>query len=240
MRYAICIFLLILCGCVTPNPPSDILLSTSPDLFSVAATVRDSNNKLPVHIYIEGDGNAFNGVGRPTSDPTPRGTTVRDMVAADDYPNVAYIARPCQFYMDPKCTVHDWTDGRFSKPIIDSVANAIKQIAKGRPVILIGYSGGAMVSGLVIKNNPDINIKKWITIAGVLNHHDWTEYFGDAPLSASMDMTTLPNVSQHHFVAANDRVVPPELSKKWIPAQKMTIIPDATHTHFPQSFIIIK
>lgn len=42
-----------------------------------------------------------------------------------------------------------WTSARFAPEIIRSTAEAIKQIANRNEVILIGFSGGAQVAGLV-------------------------------------------------------------------------------------------
>lgn len=201
--------------------------------YQIATHQRITDKKAPVHIYIEGDGYAFDAWGRPTDNPTPRGTFLRDLAARDSAKNVVYVARPCQYIMSPACERSDWTDGRFSQQIIDSMANVIRQVAQSRPVILVGYSGGAMVSGLIISQNPDIDVKKWITIAGVLNHADWTEYFGDAPLASSVDMTNLPDVPQVHYIAYGDKVVPNRLSRQWIAPDKLEIVSSATHANFP-------
>ena len=112
------------------------------------------------------------------------------------------------------------------------MSQTIKQIAQNRPLILIGYSGGALLSGLIIQQNPDINVQEWITIAGVLNHNDWTSYFGDKPLNKSIDLYTLPHVQQKHYIAEKDSVVPYELSQKWT-NNNLIVIPNATHNNFP-------
>jgi hypothetical protein len=229
------LFCLVICGCahqfVMPENYEYNLMQNSD--FNLATWQKISNSNQPIHIYIEGDGRAFYANGAPTADPTPHDSFMRDLVVNDSSANVVYIARPCQFINDSNCNVSVWTNGRFSKSVIDSVAATIKQIAGKRPVVLIGYSGGAMVTGLVIKQHPEINIKKWITIAGVLNHHDWTEYFGDANLDKSLDMDSLPNVPQIHYAGDKDNIVPIELSQKWIPADKLKIISGATHNNFP-------
>lgn len=54
-------------------------------------------------IYIEGDGYAFDVRGRATSDPTPRGTLMRELAFGDDSPNVMYLARPCQYVKSGDC-----------------------------------------------------------------------------------------------------------------------------------------
>jgi len=229
------IFAFLLAGCVgTVSSPDDWqLLHSLAGKYDIAYWTRDTDPAVPVRIYIEGDGHAFDGHGRPTRDPTPRGHMVRDWAAADTSPNVAYLARPCQYVMSPECTTHDWTDGRFAQDIITEMSDAVRWIARGRPVILVGYSGGAMISGLIIEQNPDLNVREWITVAGVLNHADWTEYFGDSPLSGSLNMNTLPRVPARHYVAENDKVVPRALSQRWLGDENLIIVPNATHNKFP-------
>ena len=185
-----------------------------------------------IHIYIEGDGNSFTPYGRPSSDPTPRGTFMRDLAKQDSFDNVVYMARPCQFIMDKNCKKSDWTTGRFSQDIINAQSEAVKQVAGDKKITLIGYSGGAMVSGLIIKQNPEIKFEKWITVAGVLNHKDWTNYFGDVPLSESLNMESLPTISQKHFAGEKDKVVPYQLSERWADKKDIILIPNATHDNF--------
>ena len=222
------------CGCgANYSVPDDFEykpIETSQHTIATWQKISDKNQ--PIHIYIEGDGRAFFANGAVSPDPTPHDNFVRDLVAHDMYSNVVYIARPCQFIRDENCDFHDWTDARFSKNNIDSVANVIRKISNNRPVVLIGYSGGALMTGLVIQQNPDIKVQKWITIAGVLNHHDWTNYFGDAPLMQSMDLDSVPNVPQIHYAGDNDSVVPVVLSQKWVDENSLNIIPGATHTNF--------
>lgn len=217
------------CTSVMVGPYSFTYVPIQTNEFEIATWQNLTDASTPVHIYIEGDGYAFDRHGRPTGNPTPRKHVMRNLAAIDDGANVIYMARPCQYIKSPNCDVSDWTDGRFSKEILDSMHTAIKIAAKNRPIILIGYSGGAMVSGLLIQNYPDLNIKKWITIAGVLNHTDWTEYFNDTPLKKSLNLNKLPNVSQVHYIADGDKVVPNELSKKWIKDDNIITVHNAAH-----------
>lgn len=232
-------FALFMCACVrTWHAPSDWTYRVLEyDGYRIVTYSDIIDSSSPIHIYIEGDGNAFDGYGRPTLNPTPTGTLVRDLAAADMAINVAYIARPCQFVTSDRCTQSDWTDGRFSPDIIESMADAVQEIAQNRPIVLIGYSGGAMISGLIIEHHPELNVQKWVTIAGVLNHSDWTSYFGDTPLDLSLNMNGLPNISQTHYIASNDTVVPNALSWRWVGADDLRVIPNATHTKFPDLFL---
>jgi len=227
---------LLLTGCVASHwgaPPDFGYVIVDAGEYEIATWQKITDSAAPVRIYIEGDGRAFDGHGRPTHDPTPHGRLVRDLAAADMSANVVYMARPCQYVMSSACDVTDWTDGRFSSRIIDSMTSAIQQIARGRPVVLIGYSGGAMISGLIIEQNPDLNVHEWITVAGVLNHADWTGYFGDTPLTNSLNMNKLPRVPARHYVAERDKVVPRALSQRWGGDENLIIVPNATHNKFP-------
>lgn len=231
------LFTVLLYGCVTSTwfMPPDITSSViKTGTFDIMTYSRLTDATSPVHIYIEGDGNSFDAYGYPTPDPTPHSTFMRDMMARDKSANVAYIARPCQYIKTPQCDISDWTDARFSKSAVDSIAYAIHSIAKDRPIILIGYSGGAMISGLIITHYPKLNITEWITIAGVLNHSDWTNHFGDSPLTKSLDLTTLPDIPQKHYVAESDSVVPFALSQRWVGTRELITIPNSTHYKFPE------
>ena len=220
------------CTSVMIGPYSFTYTPIQTDEFEIAVWQDLIDTSGPVHIYIEGDGYAFNSHGQPTGNPTPRKHLVRNMAARDSASNVVYMARPCQYIKSPNCDVSDWTDGRFSETIINSMYTAIKTVAKNRPIILIGHSGGAMVSGLLIQKYPDLNVQKWVTVAGVLNHQDWTEYFGDAPLSKSLNMNKLPQISQVHYIADGDAVVPNELTRRWVNESDIVVIKNAKHDNF--------
>ena len=232
----ILLFCILLSGCagagwVAPSDFQYVPIQTENYQIATWQKINNSKNNL-IHIYIEGDGNAFDSYGVPTSDPTPHGTFVRDLAEKDNFENVVYVARPCQFIMDERCAESDWTIGRFSQKVVDAETEVLNQIAKNKKLILIGYSGGAMVSGLIIKQNPKMKVDKWITIAGVLNHKKWTEYFGDEPLTGSIDMGTLPKVSQIHFVGGRDKIVPYDLAKTWTKEKDIKLVPRASHDDF--------
>lgn len=197
--------------------------------YKLASWQKITDKKTPVRIYIEGDGYAFNHLGHPTTNPTPRGTFLREIAFNDPNPNVVYLARPCQYVKDARCSVKDWTTGRFSQTIVDTTGQAIKRIANEQPVVLIGYSGGALLSGLVIEQNPQLPVKKWITLAGVLNHTKWTKDLNLPPLTDSVDLGKLPQVSQLHFVGDKDKTVSYKLTETLVKKKDLFIIPNATH-----------
>ena len=232
MRFIFISLLLVGCSGAWVPPDDFVRRDILAGDYEIATYQKITDKTAPVHIYIEGDGHAFDAHGNATGDPTPRGTLVRDLATRDIGANVVYMARPCQFIMSPVCDETDWTDGRFSARVVDSVATAIHKIAGKRPVILVGYSGGGLLSGIIINRHPEIQVKRWVTIAGVPNHAAWTEYFGDVPLTKSLDLDRLPNVPAIHYIGARDRVVPPELSRKFLPINQVVEIPGAGHDDF--------
>ena len=192
--------------------------------FKLASWQKKTDETKPVRIYIEGDSSPFK------DNSATYDTLIRDLAFNDPNANVVYLARPCQYVEeDDWCSPSDWGDGRFSKPIIDSMTEAVNQIARGRPVILIGYSESAMISGLMISRNPDMRVQKWITIAGVLNHGNWTKHLKMRPLVNSLDLTVWPNVPQVHFVGGMDTIVPPTVVASYAPNGTVLSIPQATH-----------
>lgn len=229
------IFLLSLCvlyGCVAVNIPNDFVYNVSQEkTFDIVTWQKITNPDGVYKIYIEGDGHAFNAHGKPTNNPTPRGTLVREMAFGDKNENVVYVARPCQYIQNRNCQKKYWTDARFSKSVIDDEYQTIKKIVGPQPVILIGYSGGAQVAGLMATTK-DINVKKIITIAGNLDHLSWTTYHHLPPLESSLNLrdyqAEFEKFNQIHYVGKNDKVIPLSVSRKFLKNKNMHIT-DAEH-----------
>lgn len=222
--------LFFLCGCrevIIPDAFTYGEIQT--DTYKLASWQKITDKKASIRIYIEGDGYAFNHLGQPTSNPTPRGTFLRKIAFNDPNPNVVYLARPCQFVEDVHCSQKDWTTGRFSQQILNSTTQAIKKIASGQSIILIGYSGGALLSGLVIEQNPQMPIQKWITLAGVLNHTKWTEDLNLPALSDSIDLKKIPTIPQLHLIGDDDKIVSHKLTESLVDKKDLMVIPNATH-----------
>ena len=232
------IFLFVLCvtACATQNPLKEMRFQTiSSGDYTLAAWYKITDPGQPLKVYIEGDGHSFNLRGQPTSDPTPQSVFLREIAAQDTSPNVLYLARPCQYLMSKKCSQKDWTSGRFSKEIIDSMDDAISQMmkkAKTSNAILIGYSGGGMVASLIAVRHPD-QIKKLMTIAGVLDHEKWTSYHGDQPLTDSINLTpyleTFKTIPQVHFVGKKDMTVPWKMTQEIVGDDKIIFVNSASH-----------
>ena len=225
--------LLLLCSCSTvkTNPPTELIYKEiKTDDYVLASWQKITDESLPVKIYVEGDGRAYTSKGYPTTDPTPKSYFLRNISFNDVYENVVYLARPCQYIKNKNCSNVDWTTGRFSQKIVDNMSQAIKQIAEDKEIILIGYSGGGLICGLIINQHKnDLNIIKWITVAGLLNHTNWTKHFNYIPLKDSLDLDTIPNISQTHYIGKKDKVVPYKLTLDIVDKKNCVIIENATH-----------
>lgn len=229
--------LLFLSGCATRNPLSDFRFQTvTAPPYVIASWYRIEAPGEPVRIYIEGDGNSFDSKKNPTDNPTPQTNFLRDIAAADPNPNVVYLGRPCQYMKTSLCTVEDWTIGRFSPQIIESMTQSVHTFmkkAQTKQVVLIGYSGGAQVAGLIAVKHPE-EIKKIITIAGVLDQKEWAKYHKDTPLSRSLNLKdyqeTFDKIPQVHYVGEKDKVVPPALTKAFVTdSNTLILVPKADH-----------
>lgn len=236
------LFLVWVAGCAhTLSVPAEFVYAEiKTSAFTLASWQKITDKNAPYKIYIEGDGHAFNSHGRPTNNPIPKGTLVRELAFGDNSPNVVYLARPCQYVKSDICAQRHWTTARFAPEVINSEYEAVKQIAGGNDVILIGFSGGAQVAGLMATLKPDIKVKKVIAIAGNLNHLAWTEYHRLPPLNESLNLANyraqFANIPQIHYTGTNDKIMPPELIYNFAADEnKIVIVKGATHNSGWQS-----
>lgn len=221
---------LLLCACATVNPLKEMRFQPVPTMdYTIASWYKITAPGEPLKVYIEGDGHAFNNKGQPTQDPTPRSNFWREIAANDPSPNVVYLARPCQYMKSSTCSEQDWTSGRFSAPVIDAMEVAVLKLmkkAKSDQVILIGYSGGAQVAGLIAVRHPQ-QVKKWITVAGVIDYQRWAAWHDDEPLMYSIDLSEylseIKEINQVHYVGTKDTVVPLELTQKIVTDETLIV-----------------
>ncbi len=235
MRKKILMLLLMLCGCqATIQVPADFAYKEiKTDKFTLASWQKITNPKAPFKIYVEGDGAAFAADGRPSMNPTPKGTLLREIAFGDEHENVAYLARPCQFVKDTKCKQKYWTTARFAPEVVSSEAQAIKIISGGQKVTLVGFSGGAQVAGLVAVTEKEVNVQKLVTIGGNLDHLAWTKYHRLPPLSESLNLADYRDLylslPQKHYVGKKDKIILPFLVENFASQGTVTVVDGATH-----------
>ncbi len=235
--FSLFLLCILLTGCAHKNPLTEFQFQTvTAPPYVLASWYKIEAPGEYIRIYIEGDGHSFDAYNRPTNNPTPHSTFLRDIAAKDPHPNVVYLARPCQYLQTSTCIQNDWTCARFSPQIINSMAQSINLFAKkarSQKIVLIGYSGGAQVAGLIAVKQPQ-KIQKLITIAGVLDQEAWTSYHKDTPLTGSLNLKdyqdSLSSIPQIHFIGEKDKVVPPHLTKTFVQDDsKIVIVPKANH-----------
>ena len=195
-------------------------------------------------IYIEGDGMAWGLRGRGSINPTPVNPVALHLAAHDLSENVAHIARPCQ-YIDgdvskKSCDPKLWTEGRYSEEAVDVVNATINEI-KARYNLenlhLIGYDGGAAIASILAARRDDVASLR--TVAGILDHEEFTNYHNVEPFSNSINPTDyadeLALIPQHHFIGGQDEIVPPAILHSYLQAlgnsncAKYTFIQEAEH-----------
>lgn len=169
-----------------------------------------------VSVYIEGDGLAFLSANVISKDPTPRDPVSLRMAVRDPSPNVAYLARPCQFQAPQRlarCSYAYWTSSRFAPVVVNEMniaVDAIKQAAGANRVRLYGYSGGGVVAALLASRRDDVVLLA--TAASPLDHGAWTRIKQFTPLHGSLNpvdvVAQAARVPQIHFVGADDDLVP--------------------------------
>ena len=203
-----------LCGCqATIQAPAEFSYQEiKTDKFRIASWQKITNPKAPFKIYIEGDGAAFTADGRPSMNPTPKGTLLREIAFGDEHENVVYLARPCQFVKDVQCEQKYWTTARFAPEVVSSEAQAVKVVSGGQKVTLVGFSGGAQIAGLMAVTEKDLNIQKMVTIGGNLDHLAWTKYHHLPSLSESLNLADYKDlyakIPQKHYIGEKDKVIP--------------------------------
>ena len=188
--------------------------------FKIFTLQKISNPLKVIRVYIEGDGKAFNHNGSIALNSTPTSHFLIDLIAKDNFENILYIARPCQFIDDEKCQNNGgnkyWSSARFSEEAIDAVGEVLESFSDYK-IELVGYSGGAVFARYFATNNK--NIINFRSIAGNLDHQKFNEIHKVPQLKDSLsdiDLGYPSNIAQIHFVGSKDRVVPKLITKTYV------------------------
>lgn len=189
-------------------------------LFKIAAYERVSSNSKTATIYIEGDGFAARSPDRLSNNPTPKNPVALRLAAADNSENVIYLARPCQYVTDTKCTEDYWGNKRYAPEIMTAMSTAldnIKQLYQLENFDLVGFSGGGAIAALVAAERNDIASLR--TVAGNLDTDAWVKNLHVSPLVGSLNPADiapkLVNIPQLHFIGTDDTTVPEIVSSSF-------------------------
>lgn len=194
--------------------------------FILTAYTRITQPEQPLRVYLEGDGLAWISRTQPSSDPTPRNPVGLALAAQDPGPNVAYLARPCQYTpmaSNPQCATAWWTSKRYAPEVVVSLSAALDQLsarAPGQPLELVGYSGGGALAVLLAARRQDIASLR--TVAGNLDTEFVNQLHGVSAMPLSLnpiaDARRVAHIPQQHVSGAEDTIVPPSVAARFTAA----------------------
>ena len=221
----------LLCGCATPAQHADALAADGGlsrtvlqgTRFHHVAYVRLGGGE-PLFLFIDGDGTPWTDGGRQVAeDPTPRRPLGLELALSTHHGSVLYLGRPCYFGLagSAECHPSDWTAGRYSREVVESLAAATNGFALAhgfRQVIVVGHSGGGTLAVLVA---PYVSgLRAVISIAANLDVKAWTAYHGYLPLAESLDPADSPplasDVTEIVLAGGVDTDVPPALLQTYL------------------------
>ena len=161
-------------------------------------------------------------------------------MARDPAPSL-YLGRPCYHAASP-CDPRAWTLERYSEQVVDSLVQALRQLATPeQPLALIGYSGGGTLALLMAERLP--RVVAVVTVAGNLDPDAWTALHDFTPFSGSENPAHRPplpaRVRELHFAGERDRVVPADLVREAAarrPGAIVEVVPGASHAEGWEAF----
>ena len=185
----------------------------------------------PLLVVVEGDGAAWSPDGTPPQDPTPRsGTGARLSLALAENRALLYLARPCQYLSSDQrnqCSVHLWTDKRFSMQAVSALnrlidkakmtAGLTDRIRTGK-IIMVGFSGGGLLAAELALMRQDV--AGLITVAAPLDLAAWTRLHRISALETVRPAEELlcrlfqADFPQRHLYGSRDRIVPLVLAEE--------------------------
>lgn len=198
--------------------------------YNLNAYERMHERAEPANVYIEGDSLAW--FTKLNLDADPKNPVALNLAAHDKAPNVAYLARPCQYTQrlnekgkpstrsrnhiyenESSCSHAEWQEDRFSPDVLTAYNAALDNIKAHYDITefnLIGFSGGAAIAAILAAERSDVASLR--TVAGIMDHAAFTAHHNSAPLTGSLNpidyADKLKTIPQNHFVGGNDPIVP--------------------------------
>lgn len=207
--------------------------------FWITTYQKVQDKSKPYVFYIEGDGAAFEGKYKISTNPTPRRQVFIKLASMDKRPNVVYVSRPCQYTpmdLNPKCDKSYWTDKRLSDDSVAAMNDVINKTNNGQKFSLVGYSGGGGITVLIAARNS--MVKDIITVAGNLDHRSFTSYHNVTPMLGSLNpidyAKKINSIPQWHLSGGKDKVIPPFIADRFVKESssncaKQKIFPELDH-----------
>jgi len=192
--------------------------------FLIVTWSRITPPATSLHVYIEGDGFAWQSRTRPSDDPTPHNPVGLTLAATDTRANVLYLARPCQFVgpaLPADCSVRWWTEDRFSAEVLEAMNEALDRFVARYPGVqldLTGYSGGGNIAALLAERRKDVRSLR--TVAGNLDvaYVNALHHVSAMPgaLNAIERAAELRYIPQLHLSGDADKTVPPDVARRFV------------------------
>lgn len=173
-----------------------------------------------LHVYLDGDGQAWRGA-RPARQPDTRRSLMLEAMALDPAP-VLFVGRPCYHGLARRapCQPLWWTHWRYAESVVASLAAVIERAAAGRELLLFGHSGGGSLAMLLAARLP--RVVAVVTAAGNLDVAGWTQHHGYTALQG-LDPASEPplpaQIVQRHWVGLADAQVPASLTRRFLAAR---------------------
>ena len=201
----------LLSGCSALPTPLETRVVDGASFQHVVMARRAAPHGEVVHLYIDGDGRPFVDRNTVAADPTPRSSQVLRWMLKDPA-EAYYLGRPCYLGLSAAtaCDYRLWTTERYSERVVESMVTAAENLLQGRPVILIGYSGGGTIALHMAGRMQQV--KGLVTVGANLDTDAWTLHHGYSPLTSpgvpgSM-LEKLRDLPQLHFMGGRDTIVP--------------------------------
>jgi hypothetical protein len=191
--------------------------------------------RVPIHVYLTGDGTPYIRPGLVAADPTPRHPVVVGLLARDPAPAMI-LGRPCYhgYARVPPCTPEFWTQGRYGERVVAGMAQALTRVMPpDREYVLIGFSGGGALAVLLARRLPKVIAV--VTLAGNLDTDAWAHAHDYGRLDRSLNPVQGPPLSaaitRLHYAGARDRQVPPVLVSRAVAriGGEFIVVPDTSH-----------
>ena len=185
------------------------------DFFPIFALLKRGSGDY-LHVYLEGDGQAYLNDFTPSLDPTPNFPVAFWLAMHDQNPaSILYLARPGQYLASGNVAVKYWTNARFSLDVVLALSQIISQVKAElgpKKIILVGFSGGGALAALIASKRQDVSYLA--TVGGNLNLGCWVKKHNLSALSQSLDplsmASSLASLPQRHVLGLEDKIIPRE------------------------------
>lgn len=178
------------------------------------AKALNGSGEETLHVYLDGDGTPWEHKRCIAADPTSREPLILDLLHRDAAPALL-LGRPCYhgFSASPECDNKLWTAQRYSRVVVDSMAEVLRAWLHGHPyrhLVFIGYSGGGVLAVLLAPYFT--NTTAVLTVAANLDVDAWSRHHGYSSLQGSLNPAVQPplngGIRQLHGAGKKDTIVP--------------------------------